>query len=94
MWIWRYKGVKGKNKTRAPRKNFTFDFFFSIEFVFVFFLRFLNIVCPDQNHFFTLTLQEKIAKFELSHQKKVLDECSSTLEFFLEKYVHISILVS
>ena len=41
-----------------------------------------------------LILQEKIAKFELSHQKKVLDECSSTLEFFLVKYVHISILVS
>ena len=40
--------------------------------------------------FFTLILQEKIAKFELSHQKKVLDECSSTLEFFLVKYVHIS----
>ena len=33
----------------------------------------------------------KITKFELSHQKKVLDECSSTLEYFLVKYVHISI---
>ena len=35
-------------------------------------------------------IQEKIAKFELSHQKKVIDECSSTLEFFLLQYVHIS----
>ena len=30
----------------------------------------------------TLILQEKIAKFEFGHQKKVLDECSLTLEFF------------
>ena len=42
----------------------------------------------------TYILQEKIVKFELGHQKKVLDECSSTLEFFLVKYLHISILVS
>ena len=41
----------------------------------------------------TIILQEKIAKFELSHQKKVLDECSSTLEFFIVKYVHIFIFV-
>ena len=31
----------------------------------------------------TLILQEKIAKFELSDQKMVLDEHSSILEFFL-----------
>ena len=49
---------------------------------------------PWSESFFTLTLQEKIAKFELSHQNKVLDECSSTLEFFLVKYVHIIILVN
>ena len=36
-------------------------------------------------------VQEKIAKFELNHQKNVLDECSSTLEFFIVKYFHISI---
>ena len=35
--------------------------------------------------FFQLKLQEKIAKFVLSHQKKVLDKYSSTLEFFLVK---------
>ena len=39
----------------------------------------------------TFFLQEKIAKFELGPTKK-LDECSSTLEFFLVKYVHISFL--
>ena len=44
--------------------------------------------------FFTLILQEEIAKFELSNLKKVLDECSSTLENFLVKFVHISILIS
>ena len=27
--------------------------------------------------------------FELGHQKKVLDECSSTMEFFLVKCVHV-----
>ena len=42
----------------------------------------------------THILHEKIIKFELGHPKKVLDECSSTLEFFLVKYLHISILVS
>ena len=36
----------------------------------------------------------KIAKFESSYQNKVLEECNSTLEFFLVKYVHISILIS
>ena len=34
----------------------------------------------------TLILQEKFVKFELSHQKKVLDKCNSTLEFFLVKF--------
>ena len=67
--------------------------FFLIQISFVFFLRFLNIICFDMIHF-SLILQEKIAKFELSHQKKVLDECRSILEFFLVIYVHISILVS
>ena len=32
-----------------------------------------------------LILQEKIVKFKLNHQKKVLDECSSTLEIFSYK---------
>ena len=32
-----------------------------------------------------------LAKFELSHQKKVLYEYGSTLEFFLVKYVYIFI---
>ena len=41
----------------------------------------------------TLILQEKIAKFELNHQKEDLDEYGSTLEFFLVQHVHISILV-
>ena len=42
----------------------------------------------------TLILQEKIAKFELSCQEKVLDEYSSTLKFFLVKHVHISIFIN
>ena len=42
----------------------------------------------------THILQEIIVKFELGHQKKVLDECSSTLEIFLVKYVYTSILVN
>ena len=41
----------------------------------------------------THILQEKIVKFELD-QKKVLDEYSSNLEFFLVKCVHISILIN
>ena len=42
----------------------------------------------------TLILHEKNVKFELSHQKQVLDECNSTSEVFLLNYVHISILVN
>ena len=85
--------LKGKNKIGAARKKIILNFFFPIEIFFVFFLRFLNIVYLDWIHRGTLILQEKIAKFELGHQKKVLDECSSTLEFFLVKFVHISIFV-
>ena len=53
---------------------------------------FLNIACPNRIQK-SLILQEKFAKFELSHQKGILDECSSTLEFFLGKYVHNSISI-
>ena len=60
---------------------------------FVFFFMFLNIVCPDWIQK-SLILKEKFTMFELTHQKKVLDECSSTLEFSLVKYMHISNLVN
>ena len=49
---------------------------------------------PQSDSKVTLILQEKITKFEQGHQKKLLDECSSTLEFFLVKDIYISILVS
>ena len=55
--------------------------FFPIEIFSIFFLKFLNMSSVDSK--ITLILLEKIAKFELSHQKKVLDECSLTLEFLL-----------
>ena len=42
-----YKQFLVKNKSGAARKKFIFDFF-SIEFFFVFFFKFLNIVCHDQ----------------------------------------------
>ena len=45
--------------------------------------------CPPIPH----PQKEKIAKFELSHENKVFDDYSSTLEFFLVIYVCISILV-
>ena len=79
----------GKSEIGVAQKKIVFDFFFQFKIFYVFFLMFLNIGL----FFFTFILQEEIAKFELSHQNKVLDECSLTLEFFLVKYVHISILV-
>ena len=36
MYIWRYKGVKGKNETGAARKNIIFDFFYQFKFYFGF----------------------------------------------------------
>ena len=33
--IWRYKGVKGKNKTKIARKKFIFDFFFQLNSFFL-----------------------------------------------------------
>ena len=74
------------------RKKFISDFFFQLNFFWDFFFRFINIVCLDKIQK-SLIFQEKTAKFELSHHKKVLDKCSSTLKFSLVKYVHISILV-
>ena len=61
-------------------------------FFLVFFHKFIIIICPNWIQK-SLIFQEKIAKFELSQEKKVLDECSSTLKIFLVKYVHISILI-
>ena len=56
--------------------------------------KFLNIVCPDQIQKSHIFYKKKIVMFESGHQKRVLDECNSTLEFFLVKYLYISILVS
>ena len=35
-------------KSGAARKKIIFDFFFQLNFFFVFFFKFLNMVCPDQ----------------------------------------------
>ena len=40
--------MKGKNKTRASRKKLIFDSFFQLRIIFVFFLKFLIIVCPNR----------------------------------------------
>ena len=70
-----------------------FDFFFQLNFFCL--LLYVSIHSASSlDSIITLILQEKVAKFELSHQKKVLDEYSSTLEFFFVNYVHILILIS
>ena len=43
-----YKQFLVKNKSGVARKKIIFDFFFHLNFISVFFLKFLNIVCPDQ----------------------------------------------
>ena len=43
-----YKQFLVKNKSGAARKNFFFDSFFQLNFFFVFFFKFLNIVFLDQ----------------------------------------------
>ena len=71
-----YKQFLVKNKSGATRKKKKFDFFFQLNFFSIFFFNFLIIIYLNQ-------IQKKLVKFELGHQKKNLDECSSTLEFFL-----------
>ena len=39
-----------------------------------------SMCCPKSK--VTFVLYEKIAKFELNHQKEILNGCSSTLDFF------------
>ena len=43
-----YKQFLVKNESGAARKKFIFDLFFHLNFFFVFFFKFLKIVCPDQ----------------------------------------------
>ena len=71
-----------KNESGAARKKIIFDFFFQLNFFSIFSFKFLNILCPDHIHKSHI-LQEKIVKFEPSHPKKVLDECSQLWNFFL-----------
>ena len=68
--------------------------FFSIEFILGLLLEVFEHSMSLPNSNVTHILQEKIAKFELGHQKNDLDECSVTLEFFLVKYLHTSILIN
>ena len=42
-----YKQFLVKNESGAPGKYFIFDFSFQLKFFFVFFFKFLNIVCLD-----------------------------------------------
>ena len=43
-----YKQFLVKNKSGAARKKIISNFFFELNFFFVFSFKFLNIVCPDQ----------------------------------------------
>ena len=43
-----YKQFLIENKSGAVRKKLIFDFFFQLKFVWIFFFKFLNIVCPNQ----------------------------------------------
>ena len=78
---------------RQLEKKLFLTFFF-IKFFFGLLLQVSKHSMSWPNSKVTHILQEKIVKFELGHQNKILDECSSTLEYFLVKYLHISILVS
>ena len=70
--------------------NLLFLLLLSIEFFVCLLLKVSKHIMSWWDSKVTYILQEKIVKFELSHQK-VLDECSLTLEFFLVKSVHVSI---
>ena len=62
--------------------KFNTFFYFILFFGFVF--KFLNIVASNQNK-----NKKKKPKFEQDVQKELLNGCSSTLEFFLVKYIYI-----
>ena len=69
-------------KLGQREKKIKIDFFFHLKiFCLLSKVSKHSMSSPDSK--MTLILQEKIAKFELIHQKKVLDEYCSTLEFFL-----------
>ena len=65
LYNWRYKGVKGKNKTGATRKKFIFYFFFQLKFFCLLSQVFKNSMSLLDSKF-TLISQEKIAKFQLT----------------------------
>ena len=79
--------VKNENGEVIQKK---FDFSFQLKFLFVFFFKFLSIVSPDQSQKSYSFYRKKL----LRTSKKVLDECSSTLEFYLVKCVHILFLLA
>ena len=42
-----YKQFLVKNESKAIRKKIIFDFSFQLNFLYVFFFKFLNIICPN-----------------------------------------------
>ena len=87
-----YKQFLVKNESKAARKKLFLTFFSIESFCLLLQISKHSMSSPDSK--VTHILQKIIVKFELGHQNKVLNECSSTLEFFLVKYVHISIFFS
>ena len=77
---------------QAAIKNLYLLFFFNLKFFYGFIFKELNIVSTDQKQY-EHTSHEKMPKFEQDDQKKLLDGCSTTLEFFLVKYIYIFVLI-
>ena len=72
-------------------KKFILNTFFDLKFFYGFIFKVLNIILLDQNQ---NASHEKMPKFEQNDQKKLLDGCRTTLEFFLVKHIYIFVLVA
>ena len=70
---------------------FIFNIFFNLKFFYGFIFKLLS---SDQKNDMNKLHMKKMPKFEKDGQKKLLDGCSTTLEFFLVKHIYIFVLVN
>ena len=87
-----YKHFLVINKSGVVTKKIIF-YFVSIQNFLVFFFKSLNRESLDHSHKAHTFYKKKLQSLSLATKKRVLNECSSPLEFFLVKCVLISILV-
>ena len=82
-----YNSSKSKS-TMWATINFLYLIFFQFKIFNEFIFKLLTIVTLDQNKNMNMLYMKKMPKFVEDDQKKLLDGCNSTLEFFLVKHIN------